>query len=141
MAATTKIFDASLQREVDYTLAVDRNGEIVAQSTESENVVKIPAGLTKKQVESFIAKHRTANDGQQVLSAEEVDEREKNLEKSRQVLRDFGATDADIVDLNTQTQANDPGAKKAPVGPDDRSGKDGQTLQTESEARAQKDNK
>jgi thioredoxin reductase len=96
MAATAKIFDAAVQKEVDYVLTLDPNGEVVATSSETGNTLKFPAGLSKAELDKLIAEHNEANEGQEVISAEEQKQREENLQKSQDLLREFGATDNDL---------------------------------------------
>lgn len=129
MAATAKIFDASLQKETDYTLSYDANGEVIARSTESDNQLKFPAGLDKAGLNKLIDKHNKANEGQSVLTEEEVEKQESNLQATRELLRDFGASEKEA--SAPEQLAPDSDEKPAPaakVSSDDRSGEDGQTL-------------
>lgn len=95
MGAVTKIFDASLQKEVDHDLIADANGEIVATSRESGRSIKFPAGLTKTEFEKAVKDHRKANEGQEVIPAEELEAREEAAKKSRSLLEFYDDGESD----------------------------------------------
>lgn len=86
---TTKIFDATLQKEVDHELVVDQNGEIVATSVESGHSIKFPAGLTRGQFDKAVAAHRKNNEGQEVIDPKDVAEHEAKVAKSEELLDSF----------------------------------------------------
>ncbi len=86
MAATVDLFDTNVQKEVPFTLSVDDNGEIVAKSTESERFLKFPAGLTKAQFEKEMKVHNDTAAEQEVISEDELKERDAKLKKSKSLL-------------------------------------------------------
>lgn len=76
--AIKQLFNANNQQMEDAEFTVDANNEIVA-TFEDGSFIKFPDGLTKKQFETLIEKHRTDNEGQEVISPES----EKELEAAR----------------------------------------------------------
>lgn len=53
---TKPIYNVELGREVEYTLEVDKNNEILARSTENEDFLKFP-NLPEVEIDALIEKH------------------------------------------------------------------------------------
>lgn len=66
---TKDIFDATIQQVVPHTLEVSpANGDIIATSTTSGHFIKFPGTSSAEEVNSLIAEHQAANEGQQSLA-------------------------------------------------------------------------
>ena len=56
MSVIKKIYNVELGEEVDYTLEVDNNNEILAKCTKNQDFLKFP-NLPEAEVDALIAKH------------------------------------------------------------------------------------
>lgn len=73
------VFNAELQKETPHTISLNPNGdgEIIFTCTETGRAIKVPAGLSKEEVDAFLVKHKEANVGQ--VSMEEYQKQEQEL--------------------------------------------------------------
>lgn len=64
-----QIFNARTQQEEDVVWSKASNSEIVATFTDS-GFLKFPVDVTRADLETLVAAHRNANEGQEVITAE-----------------------------------------------------------------------
>lgn len=66
-----KIFCAICQDDTEHAGKVDGNGELVFTCSVCKGFIKLPVGMTAKEVEEHLVKHKEANMGQVSVEASE----------------------------------------------------------------------
>lgn len=83
--ASVDLYSVQEGKAVPFEVTVDQNGELVATS-ENDEIVKFPAGLTKTQFNKLVSEHNKANEGVVARTDEEVAEEEKARERSQKLV-------------------------------------------------------
>lgn len=92
--ATIELYSTELGELADFDLEVDQNGEIVARRSDNDDsdtdeMIKFPAGLTKSEFQKLVKEHNQANEGIVARDPEELEEEEKAKERSEKLLEDL----------------------------------------------------
>lgn len=92
--AQVELYSTELGDYADFDLEVDQNGEILAtrsdnNGSDTDELIKFPAGLTKAQFGKLVDKHNKANEGVVARSPEEIEEEEKARKQSEKLLEEL----------------------------------------------------
>jgi hypothetical protein len=81
------LFNAKTQQDEETEAYVDHNNEIVATFADG-SFVKFPAGLDKETLDTLIVEHKTANEGQEVITEEMETEAQNQRANSEALIED-----------------------------------------------------